>query len=170
MAQHVPASVPLPTVITYQRVPFSFLSALVENLISSLKAQSNASQRSLFIATHTDISFLNKIKQHTTKFSPRIHILPVPCDPERQHGAMKRAYNLEPVVQEPFISLYATQCPADLYKVAWAALCHWTMNHHFFQPVVSGLLPTFYSNSETRISLHIYLAAYAITIFYRINV
>ena len=121
----------------------SFLFAFVENLISSFKAQSNASQRSLFTTIHTNFSFLRKNlapNAHATEFSPQLHILLVPCVPERQPGAVKRTYNLGPVGPQPIISLPCN--PEDLYKAAQAALffyrnsCigfHWVMNHRVFQ-------------------------------------
>lgn len=123
----------------HQKCPSLFFFAFVENIISSFKAQSNASQKSLFTAAHILFSFLRKIlapNLHTTEFSPWLHIPLVPYVPERQHGAVKRAYNLGP---EPIISLLCN--PEDLCKAARTSLLihlsscivlHWMMSNHFF--------------------------------------
>lgn len=129
----------------HQRFPSSFAFAFVDNRISSFKAQSSASQKFLFIATHTHFSFLRKMLAatlHTTEFSPRLHIPPVSCVPERQHGAVKRAYTLGP---EPIVSLL---CKAEgLYRAEQASLfphlsscvvCHSALNYHFPQTATEG--------------------------------
>lgn len=131
--------------VPHQRFPSSFAFAFVDNRISSFKAQSSASQKFLFTATHIHFSSLRKMLAatlHTTEFSPRLHIPLVSCVPERQHGAVKRACTLGP---EPIVSLLCKA--AGLRRAARAALfthlsscvvCHWALNYHFPQTATEG--------------------------------